>query len=539
MTSSKTITMRIIKTILTSGVYLTAGFLSVGCDNVTTEVYNPEVGEGMYILTPPEKEIPQINGADVFGVRPSHPFLYTIAATGVRPMNFSAEGMPEGLSVDPNTGVISGVITSKESRTYPIVLKARNDKGEATQQLDIIVGEEICLTPPLGWNSWNCWEARVTQENVENSAKAMYDKGLVNYGWSYVNIDDGWQGDARGGKHNAILPDTAKFPDMQAMCDRIHAMGLKVGIYSTPWMTSYAKYIGTSSNREDGSWDRQEMANKDFQIHGKYKFDQNDANQWADWGIDYLKYDWYLNEAESTIRMAKALRNSGRDIVFSLSNSCPIELEPVCREYAQVWRTTGDLKDRWDGEGWHKSITDVWPIHREWANDVYEAKAGHFPDPDMLVVGMQYRGKDNPMQPSALSADEQYSHIALWSLWSAPLLIGCPVEQFDDFTLALLTNAEVLDIQQDRLATPGKSVRYNEKEEIIVKPLHNGNVAVGLFNLGKESAPITVDWATLGVEGKQSLRDAWRQKEIGDYRDSFTAVVPAHGNVLIVLKPEA
>ncbi|MFR9503255.1 MAG: putative Ig domain-containing protein [Rikenellaceae bacterium] len=515
---------------------------AISCNNVTTEIYTPEIGEGMYIVTPPAADKPNINGAEVFGVRPSHPFLYTIAATGVRPMQFAADNLPEGLSIDPKTGIISGTINSTEPKSYLVTLRASNAEGEATQPLEVIVGEEICLTPPLGWNSWNCWGPRVTQENVEASAKAMYDKGMVNYGWSYINIDDAWQSEVRGGEFYAIMPNPVTFPDMEGMCDRIHAMGMKVGIYSTPWVTSYAKHMGGSSYTKDGKWDssmvdapKTPSKDKKWQALGTYDFDTNDANQWAAWGIDYLKYDWNPNDEISTVRMAKALRNSGRDIVYSLSNTCPKDLVDVCREYVHCWRTEGDLKDRWDQAGSHKSICDIWPLHREWVNELYEGRAGHYADPDMLVVGYMDRGWNNEMTPSTLTADEQYSHIALWSLWSAPLLIGCPIERLDDFTLALLTNSEILDIQQDRNGIAGRSVVATESAEIIVKELYNGDKAIGLFNLTDQSATITLNWDMAQLEGKQAIRDAWRQKDIGVYKDSFSAVVPSHGNVLIVV----
>ncbi len=522
---------------------LSNSLLMLSCTSISTEIYDPEVGEGMYILTPAASDAPNINSPEIFGVRPEHPFLYTIAATGVRPMVFSASELPEELTLDAKTGIITGKITSTKEKSYLVTLRAENEYGKAEQLLEIVVGEEICLTPPLGWNSWNCWGNRVTQANVEASAQAMYDKGLVNYGWSYVNIDDAWQDDTRGGEFRAIMPDPEKFPDMKGMCDRIHAMGMKVGIYSTPWVTTYAKRMGGSSHNQYGAWNKDMVdprgtANEDKEYHtvGEYTFEDNDAKQWAAWGMDYLKYDWNPNDAESTIRMAEALRASGRDIVFSLSNTCPKEMVDVCSEYVQCWRTEGDLKDRWNTKGAHKSICDILPLHREWVNQIFDGKAGHFADPDMLVVGYQDRGTGNEMTKSTLTADEQYSHIALWSLWSAPLLIGCPIERLDDFTLSLLTNSEVLDIQQDSNAIAGRSVVVNPDCEIIVKELHTGSKAIGLFNLKDNSQKITVHWTTAGLLGTQSVRDVWRQKNIGNYRDSFSAIVPPHGNVLVVMQ---
>ena len=156
-----------------------------------------------YILTPPAPNTPRINSARVFGVRPKAEFRYTIAATGIRPMTFSAEGLPKGLKLDEKTGIITGVL--KKKGTYNVTLRAKNSLGEAERDLRIVVGEDILLTPPMGWNSWNCWGKSVSQEKVLSSARAMVDKGLANYGYTYINIDDGWQG-IRGGKYNSIQP---------------------------------------------------------------------------------------------------------------------------------------------------------------------------------------------------------------------------------------------------------------------------------------------------------------------------------------------
>ena len=178
------------------------------------------------ILTPPPVPQPRINGAKVFGVRPGHPLLYTIAATGRRPMKFSIADLPEGLQVDQKTGQITGSLAKRG--TYRVMLRAENTLGHAERELRIVVGDELLLTPLLGCNTWGGWGPRVTDANLRTAAKAMVDTGLINHGWQYINIDDGWQGH-RGGPYKAILPNE-KFPDMKALCDYIHGLGLKAGL---------------------------------------------------------------------------------------------------------------------------------------------------------------------------------------------------------------------------------------------------------------------------------------------------------------------
>lgn len=227
-----------------------------------------------YILTPKPADTPRINGARVFGVRPGSEFLYTIAATGVRPMTFSAEGLPKGLKLDPETGRITGRVTAPGE--YTVHLKAANAPGSCERNLKIVVGDEIALTPPMGWNSWNCWARDVTQEQVLLSARAMVESGLADHGWSYINIDDGWQG-KRGGKHNAIQPNT-KFPDMKGLVREIHDMGLRVGIYSTPWIGTYAAHIGSYSDNPDGvnEWIKKGRHNE------HYRYQKEGGNYWKD-----------------------------------------------------------------------------------------------------------------------------------------------------------------------------------------------------------------------------------------------------------------
>ena len=192
------------------------------------------------------------------------------------------------------------------SLAYDVMLQARNARGTTTKKLRITIGEKIARTPPMGWNSWNCWAGAVDQEKVLRSARAMVSTGLINHGWTYINIDDTWQGQ-RGGPYDALQANE-KFPDMKKLCDDIHGMGLKAGIYSTPWITSYAKFAGGSSDdpRVPG---RKELADQKYWRFGKYSFAENDAKQWAAWGFDYLKYDWNPNDVPHVEEMSKALRS--------------------------------------------------------------------------------------------------------------------------------------------------------------------------------------------------------------------------------------
>ena len=324
---------------------------------------------------------PRINGPSVFGVRPGSLLLYTIPATGQRPMRFSVKDLPAGLSVNAETGQITG--TAEKQGEYPVILRAENSQGAAEKKFRIVVGDRICLTPPLGWNSWNCWAAAVDQDKVLGSARAMVKAGLVDHGWTYVNIDDTWQG-TRGGKFNAIQGNE-KFPDMRKLCDDIHAMGLKAGIYSTPWITSYAMFCGSSSDDPAGDWSKK-LGNHDHYRYGKYSFAESDAKQWAAWGFDYLKYDWNPNDVAHTREMNRALRACNRDIVFSLSNSAPFAQAADWARLANCWRTTGDIWDRWDESAfdWQYGISEIGFAQDQW---VPYAGPGHWNDPDMLVVG--------------------------------------------------------------------------------------------------------------------------------------------------------
>ena len=490
------------------------------------------------ILTPPSPETPRIHGAKVFGVRPSSPFLFYIAATGTRPMTFSATGLPDGLNLNAKTGIITGSVTKKG--TYNVVLNAKNIKGSSTSNLKIVVGETIALTPPMGWNSWNVFAAEVSADKVKRATDAMVNSGLINHGWSYINIDDYWennhkrkndptlQGEFRDAQGNILS--NARFPDMKGLADYIHNKGLKAGLYSSPGPLT----CGNCS----GSW----------------QHEMQDAATYAKWGFDYLKYDWcsyskiakdstqgvplYYHKGNDSLGasypydlMGKALKAQNRDIVFSL---CQYGMADVWKWGAKVngtcWRTTGDDYDSWDVEGkgdYHNSISKIGFNQEKCAP---YSSPGHYNDPDMLVVGYVGWGKPHPTR---LTPDEQYSHISLWCLLSAPLLLGCDLEKLDAFTLNLITNDEVIDIDQDALAISARRVVSKDSLEVFKKPLEDGSIAVGLFNRRATKATITVNWSDLGITGEQTVRDVWRQKDVAIVTDSYQTEVPVHGVMLL------
>ena len=496
-----------------------------------------------YILTPEAPHTPRINGAKVYGARPGSEFLFKVAATGDRPMTFSAEKLPKGLKIDSQTGLITGKV--KKAGTYIVTLKATNSLGEATREFRIVIGEKIALTPPMGWNSWNCWGNTVSHEKVMASAKAILESGLADYGWSYINIDDGWQG-LRGGNENAIQPN-AKFPDMKGMVDSLHAMGFKVGIYSGPWVATYAAHIGTQCDNADGTyeWVKKGLVNENYRMvdpsgeltreklwySGKYSFAAQDARQWAEWGFDYLKFDWNPHDWYSMKEMHDELEKCGRDIVYSLSNSALLPLADEYVKYANCWRTTGDIRDNW------KSISGIgFGRNSSWAP---YSGPGHWPDGDMLVIGNVGWGRK--YHYTNLTPDEQYTHITLWAMQASPLLIGCDMAVADKFTKSLLCNNEVIDINQDPLGYAATKIYGNSSYATYFKPLEDGSLAIAMFNLSEKPQKIGFTPRAIGVIGnKITVRDVWRQKDVAEItndRNRFDTEVPPHGVVLVRVFP--
>ena len=465
-----------------------------------------------YILTPPAPATPRYNGPLVFGVRPGSPVIFRLAFSGEKPMTYAVEGLPKGVTLDPEKGVLSGSVA--KAGDYPLVFIARNAKGETRADFTLKVGSRIALTPPMGWNSWNCWGLSVSQEKVMSSAAALINRGLADYGYAYMNIDDAWEAEERAADGSIVTNE--KFPDIKGLADWLHANGLKMGIYSSPGDRTCGGYLGTLDH------------------------EKQDAETWNNWGVDYLKYDWCgyskvfnaQNDRSTAsymrpyLKMQEYLRLQPRDIFYSL---CQYGMADVWTwgnaVDANSWRTTGDITDTWN------SLYNI-GFERQAGLHPY-AGPGHWNDPDMLVVGKV--GWSDRLRDSRLTPDEQYTHISLWSLLAANMLIGCDIAQIDDFTFNLLCNNEVNAVNQDILGHQAHQDVVEDGMQIWSRDLYDGGRAVGIFNLNEESVPVDLAGclAKIGIEGVDTVRDLWRQQDIpmGLYH------IPPHGVLYVkVLK---
>jgi len=488
----------------------------------------PVVKEEKVLLTPKPGPQPQINGPKVYGCRPGRPFLYRIPCTGERPITFAAKDLPDGLKLDPASGIITGRAPSERGE-YPVTLEAANPHGRAERPFRIVVGDTLALTPPMGWNSWYIHYYRVTGRHMREAADAMISSGMADFGYQYVNIDDCWMqkpgaddpmigGEPRDA--DGAVRSNKHFPDMKALTDYIHGKGLKAGIYISPGPFTCQGYVGS------------------------YQHEQIDAEKFAEWGFDFLKYDWCsygrvaggksLEDLQKPYKqMGEVLKRLKRDIVFNL---CQYGMGDVWTWAGAVggncWRTTGDLGlqrgDLLPGF-YHIGLSNA----RHWQH----AKPGQWNDPDYILIGwVGDAGKQSEGHPTRLTPNEQYSYMSMWCLMAAPLIFSGDMAKLDQFTLNVLCNAEVIGVDQDPLGRQARIIRRTEDELVMAKPLEDGSLAVGLFNLSEPQKEIAVDWSDLGISGERIVRDLWRQTDIGTFDRQYTATVARHGVALVSIR---
>ncbi len=478
------------------------------------------------MLTPKPPKAPRINGARVFGVRPGSPFLYRIPATGERPMQFAVNGLPEGLSLDAASGIITGAIGDKTPQTYRVEFIAKNAHGRAEQDFRIVVGDVLALTPPMGWNHWYAHYDRVTDVMVRQAADVMEASGMADVGYQYVNIDDCWMnakkqrdpmrvGPLRDDAGN-LIPNQ-HFPDMKGLTDYIHGKGLRAGIYISPGRETCAGFSGS------------------------YEHEQQDAQQFAAWGFDFLKYDWCsyekiakgdsLEELQKPYQvMSGFLKQLDRDVVFNL---CQYGMGDVWKWGESVgghcWRTSGDL-------GFE--LKQYHDVARRNATHFENAHPGAWNDPDYLQIGFvgNAQGMGEPA-PCPLSPNEQYAYMSLWCLMAAPLVYSGDMSRLDEFTLNVLCNPEVIEVDQDPLGKQGGPIVVDGEREVWFKEMEDKSLVVGLFNRGEKEREIGVTWEELRLQGKQRVRDLWCQKDIGTVDKEFSASVGRHGVKLLRMWP--
>ena len=371
---------------------------------------------------------------------------------------------------------------------------------------------QVSLTPPMGWNSWNHFAGKVNDKDIRDAADQLVATGMKDAGYIYVNIDDTWEGerDASG-----VLHPNAKFPDMKALADYVHSKGLKIGIYSSPGSKTCGGYAASLGHEEQ------------------------DAKMYAEWGIDYLKYDLCdlrtdvmekqaPNDKAEQMRlmiaaydkMNKALKATGRPIVFSF---CQYGWDAVWEwgpeVGANLWWTTGDISANFD----RMSL-----IGRSQAGLAKFAGPGHWNDPDMLEVG---NGR--------LTLDENQTHMTLWAMLAAPLIAGNNLTVMKPEIAAILMNKEAIAIDQDALGRQGDRVFADGPLEIWAKPLKNGAKAVAIFNFGESPSEMRKDnlhLKEMGFAGAVTARDVWAGKDLGKITDAYKVTIPKHGVVLLVVR---
>jgi len=382
----------------------------------------------------------------------------------------------------------------------------------------------VAPTPPMGWNSWNCFRENVSEEKIKGIADAMVESGMKDAGYEYIVIDDGWMTDKRDSEGHIIV-DSTKFPNgIKAVADYVHSLGLKFGIYSAPGRYTCQKLMGS------------------------YGHEQIDANDYAAWGVDYLKYDWcnYPGTREQALNtpaedcrqayelMRDCLKNTGRPIVYSVHSTCSGERKnsfPWVVDVVHMHRSGDDIKDNWDRMLYClESTVDLWPY----------ARPGFWNDPDMLEVGNTTQERLwGGIDSTKMTTLEYRTHFSMWCMVAAPLIAGNDLTTMKEEITQILTNKEVIAINQDPLGKQGRRVRDDGELEVWVKELSGNRRAVALLNRSDHSANIAFSWEEAGISGEYSVRNLWAHQNLGEFRQAYRGTdIASHDALVLLLEPK-
>lgn len=506
---------------------------------------------------------PRILGPATFAARPGTPLVYSIAATGQKPLTFAVSGLPAGLTLAADSGAIGG--TMPAAGTYPLSVTVTNGAGTATRTFALVAGDTLSPTPPLGWNSYDSFGGGVRETEVLQAAEAQKAQ-LQPFGWHYVVVDYLWfDGEQAIDANGRYLPSTSRFPSatgslgFKPLADKIHAMGLGFGIHimrgiPRKSVTANSPIAGSTFTASDAAntadacpWDRHMWGVRGDTAAGQGWYDSIFA-QYAQWGIDFVKVDDMLNNQVSpnlyhqaeVDAIRKAIDKTGRSIVLSLSPG-PMRTADAAHlnTTTNMWRMVNDF---WDSNGL-STLAQVFSASNAW-QAVTTLGVGHWPDADMLPLG--YLGPRCPVHaagPTALSQNQQVTVMSLWSILPSPLMFGGNVpalttDATGPFTIALLTNEEVLAVNQDALGAHARRVSQQGTTEVWAKDVSGGRKAVALFNRGTQDAMVSATFSALGVSGTPLVRDLWRRADVvADMTAGLAVNVPHDGAVMYLLSP--
>ena len=506
---------------------------------------------------------PRLQAPFIVGVRPSMPLLFSIPATGTAPLTFSATGLPTGVSIAATTGIISG--TAPAAGSYLIAVTVSNASGSASATYTFVSGNTVALTPPMGWNSYDSFGASVTEQEMIDEATAV-KQYMQPFGWNTVVIDYRWYEpglpiDANG----RYLPATSKYPSatgsngFKPLADKIHAIGLGFGIHimrgvprksydaSSPIANSTYTAKDAGNNADPCPWDTHMWGVRGDTAAGQAWYDALFA-QYASWGIDFVKIDDMLNNSTKAYHQAeadairRAIDKSGRAILLSFSPgpddpSWLASSSANLNTNANMWRIVDDFWDTNDGPlcDLNCAFTEI----RTWGA-VAGLTPGHWPDADMLPLGYLGPRKEwtGGNHQTNFSNNEQVTIMTLWSMLPSPLIFGGNPQRLstDAWTLALLTNEEVLAVSQDALGARGKRTASGSNE-IWTRDLSGGRKAVAFINHGTTDATMSATFTSLGVTGTPAIRDLWHRADVTGMTTSLSASVPGSAALMYTLSP--